>query len=150
MNALLTLFARLVIRPMWREPVRTLLTTLAVALGVGVVIAIDLAGQSAAGSFHSSLESLAGKKDLAITATGGLDENLLGKLVQLPYAFIFTPRIEDFASINGKGEALPFIGLDLIADRQGETALPDPSSADPIWVGSAVGAPSRRARQPIN
>ncbi len=151
MNALLTLLARLVIRPMWREPVRTLLTTLAVALGVGVVIAIDLAGQSAAGSFHSSLESLAGKKDLAITATGGLDENLLGKLVQLPYAFVFTPRIEDFASINGKGEALPFIGLDLIADHQGETAAPDLSSADPIWVGSAVGLhPGERVNLLIN
>ena len=63
----LLLFQRLILRPLWREPVRTALTILAIALGVGVVVAIDLAGQAAAGSFHSSLESLTGKADLVIT-----------------------------------------------------------------------------------
>jgi putative ABC transport system permease protein len=140
MSALWILFARLVLRPMWREPVRAALTIVAVALGVGVVIAIDLAGQSAAGSFHSSIESLTGKSDLSITATGGIDENLLGQLVQLPYALSFTPRIEDFASLNGKGEALPFIGLDLVSLQRGpEIAAPDLTAADPIWVGQATG-----------
>ena len=138
------LFLRLIVRPLAREPVRTALTAFAVALGVGVVIAINLAGQAAAGSFHSSLESLAGKSDLEITATGGIDERLLGSLVQLPYAFDFSPRIEDFAFLNGKGEALPFLGLDLIGHgipQQGDTAdnfeqlLPE----DPIWVGERLG-----------
>jgi putative ABC transport system permease protein len=147
------LFRRLVARPLWREPVRTSLTILAVALGVGVVIAIDLAGQSAAGSFHSSLESLTGKSDLEILQTGGLDERILAKLVQLPYAFRFTPRIEDFASINGKGEAFPFLGLDLIGSYNGhelendeledesnpETAAADLLTGDPIWIGKDVG-----------
>ena len=54
------LFVRLIARPLRHEPLRTALTVLAVALGVGVVVAIDLAGQAAAGSFHSSLESLTG------------------------------------------------------------------------------------------
>ena len=142
------LFSRLVVRPLWREPLRTCLTIVAVALGVGVVIAIDLAGQSAAGSFHSSLESLAGKTDLEITMTGGLDERLLGKLVQLPYAFVFHPRIEDFASINGKGQAVPFIGLDLVGDSGGrgleasnefDQVVPEFASGNPIWVGSQLG-----------
>ena len=142
------LFLRLVVRPLWREPMRTSLTTLAVALGVGVVIAIDLAGQSAAGSFHSALESLAGKSDIEITATGGLDETLLGRLVRLPYPLMFTPRIEDFASINGKGEALLFIGIDLIGNNgeepfnernDPETAAVDLASGDPVWVGSGLG-----------
>src|SRR5438270_13246763 len=113
MTARLILLFRLIIVPLARERLRTGLTILAIALGVGVVIAIDLAGQAAAGSFHSSLESLTGKTDLTITAAGGLDEGILGRLVQLPYAFEFTPRIEDFASVNGKGEAIPFIGLDV-------------------------------------
>lgn len=131
---------RLIVRPLLKEPIRTGLTVFAVALGVGVVIAIDLAGQAAAGSFHSSLESLAGKADLTITATGELDERLLGKLVQLPYAFDFTPRIEDFASINGKGEALPFIGLDLIGHAPVErVSARDVTAANPVWVGSKLG-----------
>ena len=102
MSFAIRLFIRLVLRPQLKEPLRSALTVLAVALGVGVVVAIDLAGQAAAGSFHSSLESLTGKSDLLIRGTGGIDERLLGKLVQIPYAFQFTPRIEDFASIGGR------------------------------------------------
>ncbi len=145
------LFFRLIVRPLAREPVRTALTVLAVALGVGVVLAIDLAGQAAAGSFHSSLESLTGKGDLLITQTAGLDERLLGKLVRLPYDLHFSPRIEDFASINGKGEALPFIGLDLIGQFNQNvtgaafTGLLD--KGDPVWVGSGTGL---HTGEPVN
>ena len=141
------LFVRLILRPLVREPVRTALTIFAVALGVGVVLAIDLAGAAAAGSFHSSLESLTGKGDLLITQNAGLDQHLLRELVQLPYDLKFSPRIEDFASIDGKGEALPFIGLDLIGEGErssiGEANGSSVSSllrdANPIWVGSATG-----------
>ena len=114
-----------------------------------MVVAIDLAGGAAAGSFHSSLESLTGKADLEITAAGGLDERLLGELVQLPLPVTLRPRIEDWASINGKGEALPFIGLDLIANvtlEGPEAALEDAqyevnalSHGNPIWVGRRLG-----------
>src|SRR5438874_1757069 len=114
MKARWLLFKRLILLPLLREPPRTALTVFAVALGVGVVVAIDLAGRAATGSFHSSLESLAGGGGLTITATGGIDEMLLGKLAVLPYPLQFSPRIEDFASLDGKGEALPFIGLDWI------------------------------------
>jgi putative ABC transport system permease protein len=140
---------RLILRPLRREPLRSALTVLSVALGVAVVVAIDLAGGAAAGSFHSSLESLTGKADLEITAAGGLDERLLGQLVQLPLAVTLRPRIEDWASINGKGEALPFIGLDLIANgtlEGPEAALEDAqyevnalSHGNPIWVGRRLG-----------
>jgi putative ABC transport system permease protein len=151
MNASWLLFLRLIVRPLVREQVRTALTILAVALGVGVVIAIDLAAQAAAGSFHSSLESLTGKDDLLITAPGGLNEQLLAKLVRLRYAFHFTPRIEDFAwlggnGVNRKGEALPFLGLDLIADHalgqldlNQDDAIDSMFMGDPIWVGRRLG-----------
>jgi len=52
------------LRPLAQEPVRAMLTALAVALGVAVVLAIELAGRAAAGSFHASLESLVGNEDL--------------------------------------------------------------------------------------
>ena len=70
----LRLFYLLAIRPMLREPVRALLTVFAVALGVGVVLAIDLAGNAAAGSFRSSVETLAGDADLEVTAAGGVPD----------------------------------------------------------------------------
>lgn len=145
MNARALLFVRLILRPMLREPVRTALTVLAVALGVGVVVAIDMAGQAAAGSFHSSLETLAGRGGLSVTAIGGIDQDVLGRLVRLPYPFRFSPRIEDFATINGHGEALPFIGLDLIGEAS-QTLKRNPNDAaaqladgNPIYAGSRLG-----------
>src|SRR5579883_232837 len=110
------LFWRLVVRPLRREQLRTALSLLAIALGVAVVMAIHLAGQAAAGSFRASLESLAGEGDLEITAVGGVDENLLGKLVTLPYPLRFSPRIEDFATVDATGETVALIGLDLVAE----------------------------------
>src|SRR4029453_3080303 len=73
----LKLFWRLLIRPLVDEPVRTALTVLAVALGVAVVLAMDLAGEAATGSFHSSLETISGQQDFEITAAGGVPERLL-------------------------------------------------------------------------
>src|SRR5436305_977757 len=133
MKYLLPLFTRLILRPLRREPLRTGLTVMAVALGVAVVVAIDLAGDAAAGSFRSSLESLTGKSDLLITGTGGLGEELLGKLVQLPYPLGFSARIESFAFIGGKGEAIPFFGLDLIGQ-----ALPGDAKAPVAPLGSVA------------
>ena len=46
----------------------------AVALGVAVVLAIDLASGAAAGSFRSSMQTLSGDDDLEVVATGGVPE----------------------------------------------------------------------------
>jgi putative ABC transport system permease protein len=110
----LLLFRRLFLRPLRVDLTRTLLASLSIGLGVSVVVAIDLAGKAAAGSFESSVETLSGKASLLITQLGGLDQALLGELVQLPYPFKFVPRIEDYATRNGRGAALPFVGLDLV------------------------------------
>ena len=113
MRARLTLFWRLMIKPLAREPVRTTLTILAVALGVAVVLAMDLAGHAATGSFHSSLETLSGEQNFEVTATGGVPENLVGKLVSLPYDWRITPRMEDFAILAESKKTVPLIGFDL-------------------------------------
>jgi putative ABC transport system permease protein len=109
------LFFRFIVRPLKQEPVRALLTLFAVALGVAVVLAIDLAGDAAAGSFRSSVETLAGDADLEVTAVGGLDESVAGTLATLPFAIRQKPRIEDYATLES-GEVVPLIGVDLVAD----------------------------------
>ena len=57
----------------------------------------------------------------------------------------FSPRIEDFASIDGKGEAIPFIGLDLIGHHPAHFDEQHPEQGDalfsaenPIWVGARL------------
>jgi len=157
-RARLTLFWRLMIKPLAREPVRTTLTILAVALGVAVVLAMDLAGHAATGSFHSSLETLSGEQNFEVTATGGVPENLVGKLVSLPYGWRITPRMEDFAVLAELKKTLPLIGLDLIAESNHpalnkSAAAPDEkksaasaafslehlSARESIWVGNSLG-----------
>jgi len=128
---------------------------LSVALGVAVVLAIDLAGNAAAGSFHSSMESLAGNSDLEVVASGGVPESVLATLAAQPYPLWVAPRVEDFAVDTRTQEALPLIGQDLIAEgshyisqdaaatnsakkistQELVQALEDPQS---VWVSSSL------------
>src|SRR5438067_13214209 len=78
------LFTRLILRPLRGDLARTSLTILSIALGVAVVIAIELSGDAATGSFESSLTTLVGKVDYQITANGGVNEQYIGKLATLP------------------------------------------------------------------
>ena len=125
----LRIFYQLILRPLRREPVRTFLVVLAVALGVAVVLAIELAGDAAAGSFRSSIETLTGDADLEVTAIGGVPDEVVGKLATLPYPITVRPRIEDFAVVEATGQTVPLIGLDLIAERPENLNLDRQNSA---------------------
>jgi putative ABC transport system permease protein len=151
MTSRLRVFHRLIVRPMFREPVRTLLTVIAVALGVGVVLAIELAGNAAAGSFRSSMETLTGTASLDVGAVGGVPDSVVGLLATLPYPIQVQPRIDDFATVHSTGRTVPLIGLDLIADHpagftsggdeQADTGnLATTFGEDNVWVSSSLGA----------
>jgi putative ABC transport system permease protein len=147
----LLLFYRLIARPLFREPVRRTLTVLAIALGVAVVLAIDLAGTAATGSFRSSMETLAGDNDLEIIASGGVPEREVGTLAALAYPVHISPRIEDYAIIADTKQTLPLLGLDLVAEASNgdvspvlsadgpENVLKYLSDYDSVWVGESLG-----------
>ena len=165
----LFLFYRLMLRPLLLEPVRALLTILAVTLGVAVVLAIELAGTAAAGSFRASMETLAGDNDLEIMASGGVPETVVGTLTALPYSIRISPRIEDSAVIAVTQQTLPLLGLDLVAESSSwnraessslgsaesflpaEDAMHFLESPDSIWVGASLGKkPGDQVRLLIN
>ena len=153
----LLLFYRLMVRPLFREPLRAGLIVLAVALGVAVVLAIDLASNAATGSFRSSMETLAGDNDLEIIASGGVPEDVVATLASLPYPIRISPRLEDFAVIADTKKSLPLMGLDLVAEagtfEENSAAganLSQPQGTSPqtfehlgesdaIWVGVSLG-----------
>ena len=149
----LRIFWRLMVVPLAREPVRTALAIFSVALGVAVVLAIDLAGQAATGSFHSSLETLSGKQNFEITATGGVPEDVVGKLATQPFDWRITARMEDFAVLPDMKKTLPLIGIDLIGEANElsldsamkvkagspRDVLSDLASPNSIWVGESLG-----------
>ena len=128
MKAPIRLLWTFIVRPLRQDLLRTALTFVSVALGVAVVVAIELAGQAAAGSFHSSLETLLGKTDLQITANGGVDETWAGRLAELPRSMRVAPVIETQALIEGAGPARVY-GVDLVPEAQISGARSGPGVA---------------------
>ena len=153
----LLLFYRLMLRPLLQEPVRAFLTILAVTLGVAVVLAIDLAGAAATGSFQASMETLTGDNNLEVVATGGVPETVVGALGTLPYSIHISPRMEDSAVVLDTKQTLPLIGLDLVAEgnparsesasesnlsatsASSENAIRYLQNPGSIWVGASLG-----------
>ena len=137
---------RLIVRPMATDPVRTLLTAAAVALGVAVIAAVDLASEASMGSFRSSLESLQGSARYEITQVGGIPESVYGELVRLPEPLSFSPRVESFVRLPETGEQVPLFGVDLIGDTMlgaaGTMSRPDAPEdfgGSPVWVSASLG-----------
>ena len=127
---------------------RTALTVLAVALGVSAVLAIELAGQAAVGSFRSSLETLTGGANLEVSAAGGVPGAVFARLTMAPYPLKLHPRIEDYGVIAGKVKrTIPIIGIDVLSEQ---TLSSVPSGEDPqppsdlqldnsVWLTSGLG-----------
>ncbi len=146
--AIFALFYRLIVRPLRRERLRTALTVLAVALGVAAVVAIELAGQAAAGSFQSSLQTLTGKSNLEVTAAGGIPPEVFARLATAPYPLKLHPRIEDYGTIAGPVKrTIPVIGGDLLSEgaleqaseKQESRTASDPRLEDSVWLSSGLG-----------
>lgn len=148
----LKLFERVIARPLIREPARSALTLAAIALGVAVVIAIDLAGYAAAGSFRSSMETLTGKAAFEIAGVGGVKEDVLAKLTSLPLPLRFDARVEEYVRDVKSGATVPLIGVDLVARAQRGMVLGEDASlsildtANAAWVGNDLGL---RAGDPL-
>ena len=140
------LLFRLIVRPMVRDRARAFLTVSAVALGVAVIVAVDLAGDASMGSFRSSLESLQGSASYEITQVGGIPEAVYGELARLEEPLAFSPRIEGFALLLGTGEEVALFGVDLVGDTTfGETgSRPRPDVSElidvpSVWVTASLG-----------
>jgi putative ABC transport system permease protein len=145
----MALLYQLILRPLFRQPGRALVILFAVALGDAAVVAIDLAGDAAAGSFHSSMETLAGKDDFEATAAGGVPEAIVARIARLPYALRVSPRIEDHAMIVANAETVPLIGVDMVAEaNKAATIIGDATASeglqhindpDAVWVTRGLG-----------
>ena len=136
---------RLIVRPMVTDPVRALLTVAAVALGVAVIVAVDLASEASMGSFRSSLESLEGSASYEITQVGGIPETVYGDLVRLEEPLAFSPRIESFVRLTQTGEQVPLFGVDLVGDTMlgpaGSIPRPDVSELmdeTSVWATASL------------
>ena len=102
---------------------RTIVTVVAVALGVAITLAIDLANATAIASFSSSVNIVASRVNLQILGIGnGFDERTLLRVERIPGIVSATPVIEDNIVLGAKagdplsGEILRVLGVDLLGE----------------------------------
>ena len=90
-------------------------------MGIGVVLAIRMANQSAIDGFRSALDTVAGRTSPEIAGSGrGIDERLLPDLGWLGEWGDVSPAIEgDAAAIVGSGrqEEVHVLGVDILQDQ---------------------------------
>ena len=119
------LFTQFILRPLVADKIRTATTVLGVALGIAVVVAIQLTNASSVRGFETALETVAGKTTIEVVGTGGVDETLLPSLGWLREFGIASPVIEgnaalvvgDLTSLQGRDlEAVRVLGIDILRD----------------------------------
>jgi putative ABC transport system permease protein len=108
----------LVFRPLLRERLRSVLTILGIAVGVAVVVAIELSNRSALRAFRESVDAVAGRANYQIvTEAVPLDEEVLARLQPLWNDGVrFAPVID----VDGVTEPVQLpvrlLGVDLLSD----------------------------------
>jgi putative ABC transport system permease protein len=121
------LFRQFILRPLVSEKLRTITTVLGVALGIAVVIAIQLTNASSVRGFETALETVAGKTAIEIHGAGtGVDETLVPQLGWLRDYGIISPVIEGSAALvsgdvrtlsRREMEAVKVLGIDILRDQ---------------------------------
>src|SRR5258708_14300407 len=106
----------LVLRPIVGEKLRTLLMLLGIAVGVAVVVAIELSNQSALRAFRESVDAVAGRANWQIAADAGIDESVLLALQPFwPRGVRFAPVIDGEGLMTGD-IPIRILGVDLLSD----------------------------------
>jgi putative ABC transport system permease protein len=136
MIAATTLFRALVSGYVRAHRLRSLVTLLAVALGVASAYAIDLADTTAIDSFASSVNVIASRVNVQIFGTGdGFDERVLPRVERVPGVLSASPVVEGELVVGSRGgfegEIVRAIGIDITR------AMLPPGAADAQAVAQA-------------
>src|SRR5450756_2121394 len=111
---------RLISWPYVRKHVlRTMLTIAGIVLGVAVFVGMHTANQSVLFAFSQTVDRIAGKTELQVTAgEAGFDEEILEKVQSASSVRVAVPMIEAVVDTHIKGEgSLLILGVDMTGDR---------------------------------
>jgi len=102
-----------------RHRLRTVLTTVGIILGVAVFVGMHTANQSVLFAFYKTIDRIAGKAELQITAgEGGFPEDVLERVQAMPEVKVAVPVIEAAVDTNLRGEGnLLILAVDMTGDR---------------------------------
>ena len=119
------LFRAFIGRDFRQQPLRSAATIASLAVGVAVVVAIQLANASSVRGFSTALDALAGRTSLELTVPGvGLDEDRLADLAWLREYGLVSPVIDADVALEVPAdgavpvlEAVRLFGVDILRDR---------------------------------
>ncbi|MGH9476691.1 MAG: FtsX-like permease family protein [Terriglobales bacterium] len=128
-------FRALILRPLRNDAGRTVLSLLAIALGVAVVVAIRVANRAAISAFQRTTQSLSAGADLLVTGPAPVPLALLPQLFPLDAEAEITPYLERRVWDPQHQDALEVLGLDLIAEAGARDLALTPRSDAPAKPG---------------
>jgi putative ABC transport system permease protein len=111
---------RLISWPYFRKHVlRTMLTIAGIVLGVAVFVGMHTANQSVLFAFSRTVDRIAGKTEIQVTAgEAGFEEDILEKVQSVPSVRVAVPIIEAVVDTRMAGEgSLLVLGVDMTGDR---------------------------------
>lgn len=108
----------LILRPLVHEKLRTSLTIAGIAVGVAVVVAIQLANQSALRAFRESVDAVAGRANFQVVSDAGVvSEDVLLRLQPLWHTGArFAPVIDVEGVLEPSRTPIRLLGVDLFSD----------------------------------
>jgi putative ABC transport system permease protein len=111
-------FRWLVLRYLAQHRLLALLNIASVALGVAVYLAIQIANHSANRAFAASVDVVAGKAHLEITApASGLADEIFPLVTRQPGIAVATPLVRGLITLpDFPGEYLELLGIDIFSD----------------------------------
>ena len=107
------------LRYLFRHPWQFGLSVLGIAMGVAIVVSIDIANYSSATAFNLSMNAVAGKSTHQITGTSeGIPDSLYSKLRIDKGLINIAPVIESYVSIPDSGKVVfKLLGVDIFAEK---------------------------------
>ena len=124
-------------RTLTRDRVRSLVTILGVALGVAVALAIRMANDGVLDSFRNSLDHVAGKSRLKVSAgDAGFDETLFPMIAGTLGVARTVPIVQTVMPVAGQdGQVLLVLGVDVLSDASiREYQGPTPELTNPLQL----------------
>ncbi|MGK5082931.1 FtsX-like permease family protein [Bdellovibrionota bacterium FG-1] len=115
------LFQYVGLRHLKMKPTRTILTTIGVSLGIALYVGIAIINRSTLHSFKESIEAVAGKATLIVSAgEAGFPEYRLDLIKKVPGVKYAVPMVESrayFAGNKDSSETITILGVDLLQEQ---------------------------------